>query len=141
MSPTGNRTLDFRGDRCSTAPWTTCEIPRDGLFSDDFGFKINTNLAHIFILRRPLIILFKNIEYLEGNLHFRRCKPWKLGVNHPTIGISQKVHSYIFEFAHWESMLCSCQNVGPNLCRSWHFLYQQDFCNIGIPFLLMNSGL
>jgi hypothetical protein len=84
------------------------------LFSDDFGFKINRlvcNLAHIFILRRPLIIIFKNIIYLEGILHFRRWiiifkniiylegilhfrrwKPWKLGVNHPTIGISQKVH-------------------------------------------------
>jgi hypothetical protein len=37
---------------------------QDDLFSDDFGFKINKfvcNLAHIFILRRPLIILFKNI--------------------------------------------------------------------------------
>jgi hypothetical protein len=30
--------------------WTICEIPRDDLFSDDFGFKINalvTNFAHI----------------------------------------------------------------------------------------------
>jgi hypothetical protein len=54
-----------------------CEIPRDDLFSDDFGFKINTlvsNLAHIFIIRRPLIILLKNIVYLEGILHFSRCK-------------------------------------------------------------------
>jgi hypothetical protein len=78
--------------------WTICEIPRDDLFSDDFGFKINTlvnNLAHIFILRRPLIILSKDIVYLEGILHFRRWKPWKLGVNHPTIGNSQKVHSII----------------------------------------------
>jgi hypothetical protein len=42
---------------------TFCEIPRDDLFSDDFGFKINKlvcNLAHIFILRRPLIKLLKN---------------------------------------------------------------------------------
>jgi hypothetical protein len=57
------------------------------------------NHAHIFILRRPLIILLKNIVYLEGILHFRRWKPWKLGVNHPTIGISQKtiwnVHDYV----------------------------------------------
>jgi hypothetical protein len=76
---------------------TTCEIPRDDLFSDDFGNKINTlvsNLAHIVILRRPLIILFKKIVYLEGILHFRQWKPWKLGVNNPTIGISQKVHSF-----------------------------------------------
>jgi hypothetical protein len=29
----------------------------------------------------------------EGILHFRQWKPWKLGVNHPTIGISQKVNS------------------------------------------------
>jgi hypothetical protein len=46
------------------------------LFSDDFDFKMNTlvsNLAHIFILRRPLIILSKNIVYLEGILHFRQC--------------------------------------------------------------------
>jgi hypothetical protein len=52
---------------------TSCEIPRDDLFWDDFGFEINTlvsNLAHLFILRRPLI-LFKNIVYLEGILHFR----------------------------------------------------------------------
>jgi hypothetical protein len=47
-----------------------CEIrPRDDLFSDDFGFKMNTlasNFAHILILRRPLLILSKNIVYLEG---------------------------------------------------------------------------
>jgi hypothetical protein len=63
----------------------------------DFGFKINKfvcNLAHIFILRRALIILLKNIVYLEGILHFRRWKPWKLGMNHPTIGISQKVPTH-----------------------------------------------
>jgi hypothetical protein len=32
--------------------WTTCEIPRDDLFSEDFDFKINTlvtNLAHILL--------------------------------------------------------------------------------------------
>jgi hypothetical protein len=47
----------------STMEWTTaspqlaiivhCEIPRDDLFSDDFGFKINilaSNPAHIFVL-------------------------------------------------------------------------------------------
>jgi hypothetical protein len=47
-----------------------------------------SNPAHIFVLWRRLIILYKNI--VEGILHFRR---WKLGVNHPTIGISQHVHS------------------------------------------------
>jgi hypothetical protein len=38
---------------------------QDDLFSDDFGIKVNTlvtNLAHIFILQRILIILFKNIH-------------------------------------------------------------------------------
>jgi hypothetical protein len=67
---------------------TISEMPRDDLFSDNFGFKINTlvsNLAHIFILRSPQIILFKNVVYLEGILHFRRWKPWKLGVNDPAI--------------------------------------------------------
>jgi hypothetical protein len=74
----------------------------DHLFSDDFCFKINKlvcNLAHIFILRIPLIILFNNIVYLERILHFRRWKPsWKLGVNHPTIGISQNVHTNGYEY-------------------------------------------
>jgi c-di-GMP-related signal transduction protein len=54
------------------------DLLRNELFSDDFGFKMNTlvsNLAHIiFILRRPLIILSKNIVYLEGILHFRQWK-------------------------------------------------------------------
>jgi hypothetical protein len=70
---------DYRDTLSLSIDHRTCEIPRDDLFSDDFGFKINTlatNLAHIFILRRPLIRLFKNIVYLEGILHFRR---WKLG--------------------------------------------------------------
>jgi hypothetical protein len=88
----------------SVYQWTFCEIPRDDLFSDDFGFKINRlvcNHAHIFILRRPLIILFKNIVYFfqkyrifRGNFTFSSMETMetKLGVNHPTIGISQKVH-------------------------------------------------
>jgi hypothetical protein len=99
--------------------------PRDDLFSDDFGIKINKvvcNLAHIFVLRRPLIILFKNIVYLEGILHFRR---WKLGVNHPTIGISQRGYASYAPFMRYTTISQLCAVIALESHKCSLFLYQR----------------
>jgi hypothetical protein len=52
-----------------------------------FAYRCQAILRKYRPVAKLLIILLKNIVYLEGILHFRRWKPWKLGVNHPTIGI------------------------------------------------------
>jgi hypothetical protein len=64
-----NRTVPQSWFSCTsfqakTMQWTTCKLPRDDLFSDDFGFKINT------LVTKPTNHTFQKYCIFRGNFTF-----------------------------------------------------------------------